>query len=113
MILDEFHQALINALIRYFPQATTTFTITREITLTCKVEIDADTFIFVYFSTLTGKTSYALIHLEQRIAGFDNYRFWHYHPAEAPDQHIPCAEPTPEDVLAVLDEACARLSSKA
>ena len=113
MMLDEFYQALINALTCYFPQTTTTFTTTRNITLTCRVEIDADTFIFIYFSALTGKTSYALIYLDQRVAGFDNYRFWHYHSAEAPNQHIPCAEPTPEDVLSVLAEACVKLGNKA
>ena len=42
--------------------------------------IDADTFVTVYFNALTGKTSYALIHHSQRVAGYDNYRFWHHHP---------------------------------
>lgn len=113
MMLDEFYQALFDALARYFPEATAIFTTTRDITLTCRAEIDADTFIFVYFSALTGKTSYALIHLDQRIAGFDNYRFWHQHPVEAPNQHIPCAEPTPEEALSALSEASSKLSSKA
>lgn len=112
MTLDDFSQALFAALNRHFPQATVTFATTRDITLTCRAEIDADTFVVVYFSALTGKTSYALIHLDQRIAGFDNYRFWHYHPVEAPNQHIPCAEPTPEDVLAVLAGACGKLDPK-
>jgi hypothetical protein len=40
----------------------------------------------VYFNALTGKTSYALIQKGRRIAGMDNYRYWHRHPAGAPDQ---------------------------
>jgi len=112
MTLDDFSQALFDALNRHFPQATVTFTTTRDITLTCRAEVDADTFIFIYFSALTGKTSYALVHLDLRIAGFDNYRFWHYHPIGAPNQHIPCVEPTPEEALSALAEASAKLSSR-
>lgn len=105
MTLDAFYQALVAAVNAYFPRSVVTVVTTRGVTLTCKAEIDADTFIFVYFSALTGKTSYALVHNEQRMAGFDNYRFWHYHPVEAPNQHIPCAEPALEEVLATLAKA--------
>jgi len=112
MMLDAFHQAIISALNHHFPQSAISFTTTRDITLTCRAEIDANTFIFVYFSALTGKTSYALIYSGQRIAGFDNYRFWHHHPVEAPNQHIPCVEPTPEEALTVLAKASAKLNPK-
>jgi hypothetical protein len=33
------------------------------------------------------------------VAGCDNYRFWHRHPADAPNQHIPCDALEPEQVL--------------
>ena len=61
----------------------------RGVVLECRVELGAETFIAVYFNALTGKTSYALIHLGQRMAGFDNYQDWHRHPFGADDQHIP------------------------
>ena len=64
--------------------------------------IDADTFVAVYFNALTEKTSYALIYRGQRVAGYDNYKFWHHHPAGEPEQHIPCPKPAPGDVIAEL-----------
>jgi hypothetical protein len=109
MTLGEFRQALIEALNRHFPRAEATMTESRSVALTCRVELDADTFVAVYFNVLTGKTSYALIHHNQRVTGYDNYRFWHHHPAEATDQHIPCAQPTPEEAIAELAVASTKL----
>ena len=63
MTLDDFSQALFAALNRHFPQAPVTFATTRDITLMCRAEIAADKFLFVYFSALTGKTSYACFSL--------------------------------------------------
>ncbi len=74
MTLDQFRQALLQALGRHFPQSGVTMTKSRGIVLTCRAELDADTFVAVYFNALTGKTSYALIHYDQRVAGYDNYR---------------------------------------
>ncbi len=105
MTLDQFRQALLQALRRHFSQSGVTITESRGIVLTCRVELDADTFVAVYFNALTGKTSYALIHQDQRVAGYDNYRFWHHHPMGAVDQHVPCAEPAPEDAIAELAAA--------
>jgi len=109
MTLEGFHRALVDALNRHLPQSSVSITESRGIALTCRAELDADTFVAVYFNALTGKASYALIHRSQRVAGYDNYRFWHHHPPGAADQHVPCAEPTPEDVLAALAAACNEL----
>ena len=79
--------------------------------MSCRVGWDADVFIVVYFNALTQKTSYALIHGGQRITGYDNYKFWHYHPLGAVDQHIPCAEPTPEEVIVEFAGAAKKLES--
>jgi len=51
----------------------------------------------------------ALIHHDQRVAGYDNYRFWHYHPLGAAGKHERCAEPAPEDAIAELDRVSAEL----
>ena len=109
MTLAKFRQALVHALGQHFPQSAVTITESRGIILTCKAELDADTFVAVYFNALTGKTSYALIHHDQRVAGYDNYRFWHYHPLGAVDQHVHCAEPAPEDAIAELATVRAKL----
>ena len=62
----------------------------------------------VYFNALTGKTSYALVRQGQRVAGYDNYRFWHYHPPGEVDIHQPCDEPTPEEAIVSLIEGLSR-----
>jgi hypothetical protein len=112
MTLREFRRALVAALGRHFPRAKVTIAESRSVTLTCKAELTEDTFIAVYYSALTGKTSYALIRHGQRMTGYDNYRFWHHHPVEAPDDHVPCAEPTPEKAIAELAAVSEKLSKK-
>jgi len=76
--------------------------------LTGRAELNPDTFVAVYFNSLTGKTSYALIHHGQRVAGYDN-KFWHYHPLGGMDRHVPCAELTPGEAIAELALASAQL----
>lgn len=36
--------------------------------------------------------------------GYDNYRFWHYHPPDRPKDHIPCEEPEIKEVLREMKE---------
>jgi len=100
--LKEFRQALTEAIRLHFADAELVVTEKRGISLTCRAELRTGAFISVYYNALTGKTSYALIFDGQRVAGYDNYRFWHVHPADTPSQHIPCAEPTPEDAIGEL-----------
>ena len=109
MTLAEFHQALQFALSQHFPQAKVVITESRGIILSCKAELGFDAFIAVYFNALTGKTSYALIQAGQRVTGYDNYKFWHYHPLGTPDQHTPCAQPTTEEAMTQLAAASKQL----
>lgn len=109
MILTAFRKALLAALKRHFPHSKISVEERRGLILTCKAELNDETFIAVYFNALTGKTSYALVQRGQRVAGYDNYKFWHYHPLAATTQHVPCAEPTPEDALAELALVSAKL----
>ena len=81
MTLEAFRQALVDALAQHFLHASVTITESRGVALTGRAELNPDTFVAVYFNSLTGKTSYALIHHGQRVAGYDNYKFWHYHPS--------------------------------
>ena len=109
MTLAEYGEALVDALGRCFPQAKVTLSDVRGITLTCRAEVADDTHIAVYHNGLTGKTSYALVHHGGRVAGYDNYRFWHRHPADAPDQHIPCGAPEPAQVFEEFAGICETL----
>lgn len=109
MTLEEFRLALMEALIRHFPNAEVTITQSRGMALTGRAELAPDTFVAVYFNSLTGKTSYALIHHGLRVAGYDNYKFWHYHPLGEMGRHVPCAEPTPGEAIVELAAVSARL----
>ena len=111
MMLPEFKRALEAALKLHFPNARLILTESRGVAVTCRVELTADVLLTVYFNALTGNTSYALIHQGQRVAGFDNHRFWHAHPLGAADQHIPCDEPTPEVAVAELAAGYSKLLS--
>ena len=111
MTLPEFRRALAAALKLHFPNARLILTESRGVAVTCRVELTVDVFLAVYFNALTGNTSYALIHQGQRVAGLDNHRFWHIHPLEAADQHIPCDEPTPEVAVAELAAGYSKLLS--
>lgn len=99
MTLEQFRQALTEAIHLYFADVEIAVAESRGISLTCRAELNTGALVSVYYNALTSKTSYALIFDDQRIVGYDNYRFWHHHPAEAPDRHIPCEEPTPEAVI--------------
>jgi len=110
MTLPEFKRALEAALKLHFPNTRLTLTESRGVALTCRAELTAEVLLAVYFNVLTGNTSYALIQRGQRVAGYDNHRFWHFHPLGAADQHIPCDEPTPEDAIAELAAANSNLS---
>jgi hypothetical protein len=100
--LKAFRQALTEAIRLHFADAESAVTEKRGISLTCRADLRTGAFISVYYNALTGKTSYALIFDGQRVSGYDNYRFWHYHPAETPSQHVACAETTPKDALREL-----------
>jgi hypothetical protein len=111
MTLPEFKRSLEAALKLHFPNARLILTESRGVAVTCRAELTADVLLAVYFNALTGNTSYALIHQGQRVAGFDNHRFWHAHPLGAADQHIPCDEPTPEVAVAELAAVNSKLLS--
>jgi hypothetical protein len=46
MTFEEFRQALIDALNRHSPRSEATITESRGVALTCRVELDADTFVY-------------------------------------------------------------------
>jgi len=35
----------------------------------------------------------------ERVYGVDNLRSWHYHPFQAVEQHLPCPEPSVDEVF--------------
>ncbi len=93
-----------------FPVARLLLEEQRTIELHGRVEIDELTWIDLYCSAATGKQSYALIHNGARIFGYDNFRYWHRHPVENPADHVPCAEPTPDQAFKEMAEVVRTLN---
>lgn len=111
MSVEAFESRLRSAIASHLPEAQTHLAVQRAIVLQGRVVVDDDIFLHVYFNALTSKTIYALIYRGQRVMGYDNYRFWHFHPFGAPDDHIPCDEPDVNDVLAAVSAAIQMIQS--
>jgi len=65
----------------------------RSTILEIRIFFTPEIFMEAYVNGITGKKSFALVKNKKRIWGYDNYRYWHHHPIEKPDAHIPCSEP--------------------
>jgi hypothetical protein len=102
MTTDEFADLLSAAVAAILPVAELHIEQRRDVVLEARILLGEATFIQVYFNALTGRKSYVLIHEEERVMGYDNYRFWHYHPVHDPAKHVPCNEPDLSDVLLEL-----------
>ncbi len=104
MKIEYFRNLLIAVAKHTFPDASITTTEKREITLEVRVKISEVVFIDVYYNTLTDKKSFALIKINQRIFGYDNYKYWHIHPWHDVAAHVPCEEPSIEKVFKEMKE---------
>lgn len=109
MNIDQFETTLREAVRHHFPKAAFRVLRQRSIILRGTVSINEKTFVQIYFNALTDKTSYALIYRRARVMGYDNYRFWYYHPMGEIQQHIPCQEPTIDEAIATIAEAAKQL----
>ncbi|MBZ0191452.1 MAG: hypothetical protein K8F34_07135 [Candidatus Kuenenia stuttgartiensis] len=98
-MLGNLKNELFQLLEKYFPSIRIDSKEKRGIILEVRAHIDEATFIVVYANAITGKRSFALISKGERIIGYDNYKFWHYHPPGEPNSHIPCDEPSIESII--------------
>jgi hypothetical protein len=105
MTVDEFGARLWSAIADHLADAQIYLDVQRSVVVQGRVVIADEIFLSVYFNALTSKTIYALIHRNQRVMGYDNYRFWHLHPFGSPHEHIPCDEPDVKDVVTAVAAA--------
>ena len=84
---------------------------TEAIVVRGRVLLERDRFLQVYFNEETSTMAYALIEDEQRIWGidYDDFRGWHVHPIDQPDQHRGVDPMTPSEVVEALADAWNRL----
>jgi len=71
--------------------------------------IRPDLFLNVRYNAVNGRTDVALIHMHERVFGYDNLKEWHYHPFENPKLHIPCDEPSLEFILNEISQIIKQL----
>ena len=96
---EAFEQALDRAAAAIFP-GKQVVRISRSIVATkFRIDLDARRFIDVFFNCRNQRTDLTVIEGDRRIFGCDNLGGWHRHPAEAPDRHEACEEPTLESFL--------------
>lgn len=91
----EFHELFR----KQFPDAEFSFNERRSTILEIRVFFTPEIFMELYFNAITGKKSFALVASGTRIWGYDNYRYWHHHPIENPESHVPCNEPSLKKIL--------------
>ena len=104
MILDKLKEEIPQSIQAYFPGAIISIAEKRGILFELRAKLDEATFIEVYVNVLTGKKSFALISKGERAMGYDNYRGWHSHPPDEPNNHIPCVEPDLNSILSSFKE---------
>ena len=91
--LESFRKQLCNLFEDQFTDVEFVFDERRSTILEIRILLTPEIFMEVYVNGITGKKSFALVKNQKRIWGYDNYRYWHHHPIENPDTHIPCSEP--------------------
>jgi len=104
MRIEDFRKSIILAAKHNFPEASILLAEKRGISLEARVKISEKIFVEVYYNSLTGKKSFALIKDNQRILGYDNYKYWHIHPRNNVTSHVPCQEPSIEKVFEEIKE---------
>jgi len=105
MTISEFERLFSTTLKERFPEAKLETREKRTTIFEARAWLDEETFIEVYFNPLTERKNYTLVHRQQRVMGYDNYKFWHHHPFGEAQKHIPCSEPMFEEVIAEMKEA--------
>ena len=104
MKIDDFRSLLISIAKHKFPDASIALSEKRKITVEARVEISEEIFIEIYYNILSNKKSFALIKNNQRIFGYDNYKYWHVHPRNSVTDHVLCEEPPVEKVFEEIKE---------
>ena len=89
---------------KFFSEAIVELVYFRISQFSIRIIIAQDSFVDVYYNAENGRQDYALIRRDKRICGYDNLSGWHYHPAENPEKHILCKEPSLESIFKKFKE---------
>ena len=97
--LESFRKQLCNLFEEKFTDVEFVIKERRSTILEIRIIFTPEIFMEAYVNRITGKKSFALVKDRKRIWGYDNYRYWHHHPIENPDTHMPCSEPPLEKIV--------------
>jgi len=100
---------LKEALTKTFPQAKLDFLLRTSKSLKLNILIEKTVFISVRYNSRNGRKDFALVSEGKRVFGYDNLKEWHFHPKEDPDNHIPCDEPSTDQILLEMRNLCEEL----
>ena len=104
MRIEDFRKLIILAAKHNFPDANILLAEKRDITLEARIRITEKIIVEVYYNSLTDKKSLSLIKENQRIMGYDSYKYWHIHPRDNVTSHVPCQEPSIERIFEEMKE---------
>ena len=108
--LDALRDQLCDLFKKQFPDSEFTINERRSTILEIRIFFTPDLFMESYFNSITGKKSFALVESGKRIWGYDNYRYWHHHPIENPESHIPCNEPSLRKIVDEVQKVITKIS---
>lgn len=97
--LDALRDELCDLFKKQFPDVEFTINQRRSVTLEIRIFFTPEVFMESYFNAITCKKSFALVQGAKRIWGYDNYRYWHHHPIDNPENHVPCNEPSLKKIV--------------
>ena len=80
--------------------------------LKARIAVEKGLLIDVYYNAMNGRLSFALISEGEWVFGYDKVKTWHCHPFEDPSQHVPCVEPTIEQIFAEVAKVIAILAER-
>lgn len=89
---------------RYFPEAAARVEELLSCYIKLRILISPDLFIAIRYNAQNGRQDFQLIYRGERVFGIDNLKQWHYHPPENPEAHVPCLEPSLEEVFCKVKE---------
>jgi len=98
-------EEIIDSIQKEFPKAEIEIHERRETIIEIRATLGKKIFIEIYSNQLTSKRSYSLICVDDRVFGYDNYQFWHFHPIDNPNRHVPCEEPTVSFIMKEIKKA--------
>ena len=109
--LESFRKQLCNLFEEKFTDIEFVINERRSTILEIRIIFTPEIFMEAYANRITAKKSFALVKNRKRIWGYDNYRYWHHHPIENPDTHMPCSEPPLEEIVNELHTVLSQIQA--